>query len=334
MTTMKLDENLTSAFDRAKEIINRSGKILLAAHKDPDGDGIGSLLALHHVLQKLGKKTLLFTPTPVPANYMFLSDAHKISSGTLPDETRPDVIIGLDYGSPERLGIDNLLNRGVPLITFDHHLAGRQTGEVLIIDENLSSTAELVYWFLKHNNFSISQDIASAILAGIFADTGGFRHANTTERVLRVASDLIENGASLGKISRALWGQKEAGVYRLWGRALRRLNADEETKMVYSLVSAGDFEEFSSSADDAEGLPNVINKASEASFSLFLTERENGKLKGSLRSERYKKVNNVAGIAESFGGGGHKLASGFETDGSPENLNKIIAKIRRSLKNS
>lgn len=331
MTEIKIDGKLALAFDRAKEIIDRSEKILLATHKDPDADGIGSMLALHHFLKSPEKQTILFAPDPVPANYVFLSDAHKISADPPPRDVQIDAIIGLDYGSPERLGIDYLLNDDVPLITFDHHLADRQAGEVLIVDENLSSTAELVYLFLKHHNFSISQDIASAILAGIFADTGGFRHANTTGRVLRAAGDLIERGASLGKISRALWGQKENGVYRLWGRALRKLNTDNETKMVYSLISAGDFEEFSASTDDTEGLPNIINKTSEASFSLFLTERKNGKLKGSLRSERYKKIDNVAGIAGVFGGGGHKLASGFETDESTQNLDKIIEKIRRSL---
>lgn len=336
------NENLASLFEKAGALIDGAEKILLATHKDPDADGVGSMLALHHALKALGKQTALFTPTPIPANCAFLTDAHKISSNLPPEDIRLDAIIGLDYGSIERLGIDHLLQKNTPFLALDHHWTkdrersplppGLWDNGIFITAKRLSSTAELVYLFLKHNNLPMPRDAASALLAGIFSDTGGFQHANTTENVLRAASDLISRGASLGKISRHLWGQKENRVYRLWARALQNLKADEKTDMVYSFLSKSDLEEFSADIGDTEGLPNIINKTWESSFSLFLTERENGKLKGSLRSEKYKKVDNVASVAEVFGGGGHRLASGFETDESERNPDEIIDKIRRHLR--
>lgn len=342
MTGKTINENLASLFEKARTLIDGAEKILLATHKDPDADGVGSMLALHHALRAMGKQTALFTPTPIPINCAFLSDAHKISSDPPPEDIRLDAIIGLDYGSIERLEIDHLLQKNTPFLALDHHWGGNrehsslppgsQDKGIFIIAEYLSSTAELVYLFLKHNNFPMSQDTASALLAGIFADTGGFQHTNTTETVLRAAGDLISRGASLGKISRHLWGQKEDRVYRLWARALQNLQADGKTEMVYSFLSQSDLEEFSADVGDTEGLPSIINKTRGSSFSLFLTERENGKLKGSLRSEKYKKVNNVASVAEAFGGGGHRLASGFETDESALNLDKIIDKIQKHLK--
>jgi len=323
----------------AIKTIKESDSILIMAHKNPDGDAIGSVLGLGIALEVLGKKVTRFSQDPVPKVFDFLPNLPVIKNKIEP--RRYDLIILLDCDNLNRTGIKDfskVYESYGRLLIIDHHpksdTDGCKENCLAVIDPSASSTAVMIYGLLKELKIEITKDIANCIFTGIFADTGSFQHSNTDEKTLKVAAELMKKGARAEKIAKHIFKNRTMPAIKLWGKALSRIETDKETGMAVSYLSKKDLEENDVSQEELSGLVSIINTISDAKFSLFLTEYGDKKLKGSLRSEEYKGID-VSRIAKSLGGGGHKLASGFEMNGEiNESIKKITKMILETKKDS
>ncbi|MEA1937113.1 MAG: bifunctional oligoribonuclease/PAP phosphatase NrnA [Patescibacteria group bacterium] len=319
---------------QAINLIKSSENILILTHKNPDGDAVGSVLGLGQALGSLNKNVECFSKDAVPAVFEFLPNVAIIKNSV--KLKKYDLVILLDCALFSRTGLDDIkdiIDSFNNLLIIDHHPQG--TAEVgylndcvQIIDPSASSTAVLIYRLLKKLDLKITKDIAHCLLTGIFTDTGGFQHSNTDTQTLEITAELMNRGPRIDKIARNIFNSKNVSAIKLWGKALSRIQKDENTGMAVSYLSKKDLAECGAKQEDISGLISVINTVSGTKFSLLLTESEDNKIRGSLRSEEYKNID-VSRIAQSLGGGGHKLASGFEIEGG--DLKSGIEKIKEMI---
>ncbi len=294
-------------------VLQQYNRPVLLTHVDPDVDGLGSLLSLARVLEAGGKEVLRFAPEAVPAELPFLKDTDLINQKVNWQEA--DVFVALDCGEIKRTGVENEIAKATgDIINIDHHPQPKPFGDINHVDPQRSSTAEIVYELLQTMKAKIDKPIADMLLAGIVCDTQSFQVAATSAKVLEISSELMRRGARMPLIAKDLFRVKPITALKLWGRVLDRMQVDKDTHMAYSIVHQADFAELGGTPRDLEGVVDLINSVSGSRFSLLLSEDGDNVVKGSLRSEEFKAVD-VSKIAELFGGGGHKLASGFRLKG-------------------
>ena len=312
-------------FNIIQYVIKYANKVLLFAHTSPDADTAGSVLTLREHLNNLGKITDIACLDPFPG---FLENLTS-TRFSYPDKLNLpsyEVIIACD--SVER-GFDKIFakfSEKQVTVLLDHHPDITLKGDINIIDPSFSSVCEIIYDYFEFNKAKITKDIATFLMVGILGDTGNFQHANTTPRVLEIASDLLKKGAMLGKITQAIFANKKISTLKLWGKAFEKAKISPKNGMIATALTKKDMEEFNASSEDIAQVASILNTVPGTRFALVLSERENGTVKGSLRSEEYKGVD-VSAIARRFSGGGHKLASGFTVKGKiveAENGWKIV----------
>lgn len=301
-------------FERAAGMLHSSEHVVFISHEFTDGDDLGAMLALRYALAYMGKKCTPVARGGVPDSLLFLPGIQDIQ-GALPDGNF-DSVIFFGCGEPSRIGFpaDGLLNRHT--LNIDHHPDNKYFADINLVDPAAAATCELVYYFINWLNVPLTKQMAVCLLTGIFNDTGGFRHANTTAKVFEIAADLMRRGAHIDRISEHYFGKSELPKLRAWAKALENARFDPIKKMVYSVITEEELAEVGAGPDDLEGIAEILNTVPEANYSMVLKQRGD-EIKGSLRSENYKGVN-VSSIARSFGGGGHKLAAGFKLKGKIE----------------
>ncbi len=322
---------MINTMQQAINLIKSSDNILILTHKNPDGDAVGSVLGLAHALSCLDNKNVeCFSKSEIPEVFKFLPGVSKIKNQI--DPKHYDLVVLLDCAFFSRTGVDDIREIASShnnLLIIDHHPKNKTEQDcILIIDDKASSAAILIYNLLKEMRIKITKNISDCLLTGIFTDTGGFQHSNTDPQSLETAAELMRKGSRIDKIAKNIFNGKNVPAIKLWGKALSRIQTDKNTKMAISYISKNDIEECGAKEEDASGLISIINTVSDAKFSLLLTESENKKIKGSLRSEDYKGID-VSEIARSLGGGGHKLASGFEMEG--EDVENSVRRIREMI---
>jgi bifunctional oligoribonuclease and PAP phosphatase NrnA len=299
-------------FTKAKQLIDESNNILLTMHERMDGDDGGSVLAMQHQLEKLGKTVTSAIKKGVPPNLSFLPGSEKISDDINSESF--DLVIMFGCSSKDRCGSEKILNLKSSILNFDHHPDNSFFGHVNIVDSKKSSVAELVYDFFVWNNWPINKHIATCLLTGIITDTGSFMHSNTQVSTLQTAADLMRKGAQTNKIIRHTYKNKSFAILKAWGKALENSYYDKENKIIYSVMTDKDLKDVGELPGSAfEGLAETLNTVPEAKFAMFLRQ-EGETIKGSLRTEPHKNVD-VSKIAKLFGGGGHKAAAGFSVMG-------------------
>ncbi|HRY52825.1 MAG TPA: DHH family phosphoesterase [Candidatus Portnoybacteria bacterium] len=311
-------------FLKAKELIDNASYIALSTHENPDLDGLGSLLALDFALRDMGKETLAFSAGALAENLKFLP--HKKIVYDV-DPKKVDLLIGLDYGSPERLEILKAYPElQSSVLTFDHHAVGRHLG-LKIVDGNISSTSELIYNFLNSIGQAISPSAAYCLLAGIMSDTGGFRHINTSAQTLKIAGELMLKGASLQKISQAV-NNLENIDEKLLGLTgiFKKIQTVSRVNLIFIVIEHQLFLTSSAGLKEVD-VASLLSATPEAKIAATITEKVPGHFDVSLRSQQDKGIN-VAQLAQSFGGGGHRLAAGFRSSDPAE---IIVAKIEQLL---
>lgn len=322
------------------DFIEKSQNILILSHKNPDGDALGSSLGLALALRKKGKNVSSHSINEIPEVFSFLPGIEIF--GKEVEFVNYDLVILLDCAMFSRTGIENISSLAASfdrLLIIDHHPVGEleKFGNMKYwIDENKSATAVMIYELLNRMKIGIDKDMAMCLLTGIFTDTGGFQHNNTDEDSLNAAAELMKKGPRIDKIARHIFSSKNVPAIKLWGKALSRIETDPGTGMAVSYVSKSDIEDAGARQEDLAGLVSVINTVSDAKFSLLLTEYDDQKIKGSLRSEEYNGID-VSRIAKVFGGGGHKLASGFEVEGdiqkSVERITSLVLNLKEKESN-
>lgn len=300
-------------FKTLSYIIKNSRNILLFAHSSPDGDTTGANLALYEYLKSIGKNVDIACLDPFPSYLEKLTSVRFEFPAHLHLDTY-DAAIGSD--SVER-GF-GLIKNGLPentvTVIIDHHPDITVPADVVIIDHKKSSTCEIIFDFFENQRLEITTNIATYLLLGILSDTGNFQHSNTSTRVMEIASILMKKGASSSKIIDATFTNKKLSTLKLWGKAFEKAKINNASGMIVTALTKKDIEECGATGEDMGQVASILNTVPGTKFSLVLSERDNGFVKGSLRSEEYKNTD-VSKIAHEFGGGGHRLASGFEVKG-------------------
>lgn len=312
LASIQFTRFMTNSFNQAKQLIENSEHILLTTHERTDGDDFGTVSALAQIAQNMGKFVTITIKGGVPKALRFLQGSHEVTEEL--KENNYDLLIISGCSNKNRIGIPNLIDLAIPTINIDHHVDNSYYGQVNIVEPNASSVAELALKFINWSNWQITNHIATALLTGIVADTGCFMHSNTEPATLRAAASLLKKGATTYNIIKHTFKGKEPQVLKAWGLALENSQINKQQHYIFSALTDEDFKKIGDIPHAAfEGFVETINKAKEAQFALFL-KQDNGEIKGSLRSESHKGAN-VGAMARLFGGGGHKLASGFSIPG-------------------
>jgi phosphoesterase RecJ-like protein len=290
--------------------------VLILFHESPDGDAIASSLALAEVLRCLGKKVDLVCRDEMPAVFDFLPGIHLVGNDFILADY--DTICTLDCGDTNRTGfpvrVKKFAQTKKRLINIDHHLKNdlHKIANLNFIDSQAVATAELIYNLINELNIKIDKNLATLLLTGIFTDTGGFQHSNTTPAVYHLASKLLAKGAQLRRLSSRITLSKSLVSLKLWGVALTRIWRTD-SGVVASLVTQQDLAEIGAKDEDIAGVVNIINSIPKTRVTILFQEMSDGKIKASLRTEEEVNVAVLAGI---FGGGGHRKAAGFTVDGT------------------
>lgn len=306
--------NFSQEFHTLQYVMQKSESVLLFTHKHPDSDTIGSALAFKEYLKTLGiKKIDVACYDPLPEYLKDLTNESLEFPAHL-DLTNYKLVIACDAVERGFEKIQSLLKPDQVTALIDHHLGVKIKGDINILDADYSSVCEIIYDFFQFNRIFINKKMAAWMLLGILFDTGMFKHANTTHKVMKIASDLMKKGVNLPKIAETVFANKKFCTLKLWGRALEKARINQLNGMISSVVTIKDIDECQAGIEDIARISEILNTVPGTKFSLVLSEREGGFIKGSLRSEEDCGVD-VSQIAAQFGGGGHKLASGFEIKG-------------------
>ncbi len=302
-----------AALDRAAEAIRaNTGTLALACHHTPDGDALGSMLAIHHLATAAGQKVVSSWPEPfvVAPHYSFLPGLELV---TKPADfpAVPDLMITLDCGSIGRLGeLGPAARAARELIVIDHHVTNDGYGTINVIDPNAAASAVIVRRLFDRLGWPLTRDAAVCLYTGLVCDTGRFQYAGTTPQVFALAEELSAFDLPIPAMNRQLFEEHRLPYLRLAGEALQRAVLDVDRRFVATWVSADDLARHGVDIEETEGLIDLIRRATEADVSAVLKETPEG-TKVSLRAVTDF---DVGAVATHFGGGGHKAAAGFTSD--------------------
>ena len=299
----------------AAELRSRD-RFLLTAHEGPDGDALGSLLGMHHLLTQLGKDSVMFMAAkefPLPIEYRFLplEEVFHEPPADMADRT----VIFLDCGNIDRMPVDFLTAGGNYVINIDHHHDNTLFGDANLVDVGASCTAEIVYELSALLGAALTPEMASALYVGMITDTGKFMYENTSARTHRIAAELIEAGVEIDETYRRLYEHVPIEKLRLVSRALNGIQYHCDGLLVLTYVSAEDYRESGAGEAMTEGIIDHLRSVEGTKVAALIRDQgDRGKAarKVSLRSSEGDI--DVSAIARARGGGGHKRAAGFSTD--------------------
>ena len=301
----------------AVKIFSSYQHFLIICHEDPDGDALGASLALQFGLRGLGKEVVVACRDEPAAPFQFIPGLEEIRHNFLPRDF--EALIVVDCGDLLRTGFAEQILKfqrlGKPILNIDHHPKNdlHKVATVNIVDPTVAASVQIVYAILREMDTFITPDIATQLLTGLYTDTGGFKHSNTTPQVLKLASTLLLAGGRLKRIVRNISATKSLGTLRLWGVALTRVRKHPKLPLVVSIVTQEDLTRCRASVDDLGGVVNMINSIPGTVAAILFTELPDSDIKVSIRTET--EGVDVSKIASLFGGGGHKKASGFRLRG-------------------
>jgi bifunctional oligoribonuclease and PAP phosphatase NrnA len=305
-----------TTIERVAEELRSRDRFLLTAHEGPDGDALGSLLGMHHLLTQLGKDSVMFLAAkefPLPIEYRFLplEEVFHEPPADMADRT----VIFLDCGNIDRMPVDFLIHGANEIINIDHHHDNTNFGDLNLVDVEASCTAEIVYELALLLGACITPEMASALYVGLITDTGKFMYDNTNARTHQIAAELINAGVVVDDTYRRLYEHVPIEKLRLVARALEDIQRYCEGRLVLAYITAADYEATGAGEEMTEGIIDHLRSVEGAKIAALirdLGDRGQAARKVSLRS-RSGDVD-VSAIARKHGGGGHKRAAGFSTD--------------------
>jgi phosphoesterase RecJ-like protein len=306
---MPLDWTPFVAFVRSHQ------SFVLTTHVRPDGDGLGSMLALGEALEQQGKGVQLIVASLVPARYAFLDRDRRIERFPPPGETwrSADAIVVLDTGTWNQLDDFGPFLRAssAAKVVIDHHLTQDDLGALRFVDTTAEATGRLAFEAIAALGSPLSESVANALFVAVAMDTGWFRHSNTTPETLTLAAELMRAGARPTALHEQLFEQNTLGRLKLNGLVLDRLQVTDGGQIAYSEIHRGDYAATGAEPPDSEDLVNYTRSLAGVEVGMLFMEQQRGGVKVSFRSR--SRVD-VARVAERFGGGGHRLASGARLD--------------------
>jgi phosphoesterase RecJ-like protein len=307
----------------ATRYLEAAQSVYIACHVLPDGDAIGSLVALGLTLRRLGKICTMACADPVPAKYSFLAGVPDVVARP---PTAEQVIVTVDVSDIERLGplYDEATFRSRPVVNIDHHITNVRFGAVNLV-QPLPSTAEIVYALLCHLKRPPDGDVAAALLTGLLTDTRCFRTGNVTARQLRTAIALIGAGASMAELTELLFDREPASAICLWGRALA--GVQQQGPVIWTEIDRDMMRRCRATANDADGLSSLLASTIGVDAALVLREKEDGRIEVSMRAGPGW---DISGVALQLGGGGHPRAAGCTLAGTMSAVRQRVLKAVES----
>lgn len=297
--------------ERFLATIRGASRVRIGSHINPDGDTLGSALALHLFLGQLGVDSDVLCPSPTPRNLAFLPSVEVVSND--PEGSSADLGVLVDLESLGRLGKLRAAFEPLPhLIVIDHHQPAEAIGDLRIIDPTAPATAVLVLQLLLACNATITADMAMCLLTGLVTDTGGFRFRNTTPESLSTAAELLALGADIVKIAEEVYQRRPLAAVKLFARAVDNMKMAAQGRAAWSTITLEDFEDTGASDELTEGIANEILNIDTVEIAAMLRQPRPGVIRVSLRSRGKR---DVAAIARQFGGGGHVNAAGCTWSG-------------------
>jgi phosphoesterase RecJ-like protein len=329
--TITINPNLKKDLVSLFNLIQKSDGIIITGHINPDGDNIGSQLALGEYLDSIGKKFIIVDDDPVPVHLRFLPN-HNLMQKTdnvIIEDGEYDLMIAVDSGDIDRIGkVSEFVKDNITLVNIDHHLENTNFGDINIIDEKACSIGEILYYFFKINDIEISYDMAIDIYVSIITDTGSFKYDRMHPAVHLIACDLMEIGVVPSEFTIFLYQSRRICYIKLLTLSLSRLELYCENRIALSYIFIEDFEEMNDT--DTDGIIENMGIIDTVSVYFLIKEKEPGLYSASLRS---KFDVDVAKIASYFGGGGHMRAAGCKTNQLTfdEFKNRLIELISKQL---
>lgn len=309
------------------EVVRKADSLALACHHHPDGDALGSMLAMHLLCEANGKSSVASWPSPwvVAPHYAFLPGLDRcIPPQDFP--TDPEVLITFDLGDVGRLGdLAPTVERAGQVVVLDHHPDNQRFGTLNLVDETAAATAVLVRQLAAELDWPLTHDVALDLYVGLVTDTGRFRYQNTTPDVFHLAEELSEYGLPIARITRELFEKHRFQYVMLLSMALARTELDRQRGFVVAWLTEEDLGAFDVTFDEAEGFIDHVRACEEADVACVLRESPGEGLRVSLRSTG---TIDVSELAAHFGGGGHTFMAGFATDRPiPEVVEAIRARL-------
>lgn len=306
----------TTDLERVGAELRSRRRFLLTAHEGPDGDALGSLLGMHHLLTQLGKDSVMFLAAkefPLPIEYRFLplEEVFHEPPADMADRT----VIFLDCGNIDRMPVEFLTAGDNDVINIDHHHDNTRFGDFNLVDVEASCTAEIVYDLAQLMGATITQDLAAALYVGLITDTGNFMYDNTNAHTHRVAAELIDAGVDVDDTYRRLYEHVPMEKVRLVARALQSIQRHCGDRLAISCITKADYEATGAGEEMTEGVIDFLRSIEGTKVAAVVRDlgnRGRAARKVSLRSSDGEV--DVSAIARKNGGGGHKRAAGFSTD--------------------
>jgi phosphoesterase RecJ-like protein len=314
-------------------LIGESKRVLITSHQNPDGDALGSMLALGLGLEKIGKDVVFYSKDGVPEILEFLPHSDKIVNSINGIESFFDIAFAVDCTSTSRAGAEfeeyakseNCKN----VVIVDHHETTDADADLHLLDQAASSTGMIIYRVLKSLAVEMDESISENIYTTIVSDTGSFSYSNTNSETLRVAAELVDSGADPSKISQALYENEPLRKIELFKLVIPTLDMTEDKKIASIFVDKDMFQKTGATREDTEGMVNIPRSIKGVKVAILFRQEGDSEWKISLRS---KGSVNVAKIAEGFGGGGHAGAAGCSLEGNIVDVKtKVISTIKEGL---
>jgi len=321
--------DIAAALNKAKEVIADAPTVVLACHVDPDGDALGSMMAMHHLCRSQSRPSIASWSEPfiVAPHYTFLPG---LDSCTKPADVpaQPDVMVTFDCGSFDRLGQLAPAARHAAecgeLIVIDHHRTNDHYGTINVIDPDAAASAVLVRRLAACLGWGLTRDAALCLYTGVVTDTGRFQYENTTPDVFTLARELAEFDLPIAAITRQLFEEHRFAYLQLVSECMARAQLDCDLGFVATWVTAADLARHGVAIEETEGLIDIVRRTAEAQVSCVLKETGAG-IRVSLRAVGGVDVGAIAGT---FGGGGHRYAAGFTAPGT---VSDVLGRVRGAL---
>jgi phosphoesterase RecJ-like protein len=320
-------ESVDEALDGAAKVIDGAASVALACHVNPDGDALGSTLALLHSLRAAGRPCVASFPEPfvIAPHYRTLPGLELL---TPPAEfpARPAVMVTFDCGSRARLGsLEPAAAAAGELIVIDHHVSNDRYGTLNVIDPDAAASGVVVRRLIEKLGLPLTRDAAVCLYTALVCDTGRFQYETTTPAVFDLASELIEFDVPVADLSRTLFEEHRFAYLQLMAEAIARAELVREQSFVWTAVTQEMLVRHDVTVEEIEGLIDIVRRTAEAEVACVLKEEPDGSVKVSLRSVG---TVDVQRIACAQGGGGHRFAAGFT---SHADVPATVAAIRASL---
>ena len=316
-----------TTIDQILKCIKKSKNIVIVTHENPDGDAVGSSLAMYHALKGLKKNVDIIIPeyakcfNELPGIDEVIKESDKVY----------DLAISLDAATDKLLNVwVKYFREADQRIVIDHHSTNTMFGDINYVDLSAPACAQVVYMLIKHYRWKITPEIGTCIMAGIITDTGGFQYSGVSRDTFNIAAELLDAGVNISKVYKKVFDTKTKSSFELRRIALDRMEFLEDDKIAFTYVTNEDERKVNAGVGDYEGIVSEGRSIEGVEVSIFLHELKDGEFKISLRSNSYV---NVSDVCIMFGGGGHIRAAGAKMTADPLIIrDKVVNEVKRQLK--